>query len=148
MSGLHEADFAGPALRVLYVLCGLDGAAVIATGLVLWVQARMPAPGVPLALGLRLVRGLNLGTLVGLLAGIAAYFLANRLLSLELSDRACCEVRAFFDAWLATAAMPAILTCGTARRSALAAAGLLYLGDSNRRCGNRAVHRHGIPDLR
>ncbi len=36
MLGLHEGLFAGPLLRALYVLSGLLGAAMIATGLVLW----------------------------------------------------------------------------------------------------------------
>ncbi|WP_091970446.1 PepSY-associated TM helix domain-containing protein [Methylobacterium gossipiicola] len=97
--GLHEAHFAGPALRVLFFLCGVMGSATIATGLVLWAVARAPKAGAAPGFGLRLVRGLNLGTILGLPIGIAAFFLANRLLPVELDARATWEGGVFFGAW-------------------------------------------------
>jgi uncharacterized iron-regulated membrane protein len=127
LSGLHEADFAGPGLRILYVLCGLAGATMIATGLVLWVRARLPAPGLQIPFGLRLVRGLNLGAIVGLPIGIAAYFLANRILPVDLPERSAWEVRAFFAAWLMSASIPAMLRHGLAWRITLGSAAILYL---------------------
>ena len=99
MVGLHEAHFAGPALRFLFFLCGLAGCAMVATGLLLWSVARLPKPGARPSLGLRLVDGLNLAAIAGLPAGIAAYFLANRLLPLGLDARADWEIRIFFGAW-------------------------------------------------
>ena len=98
--GLHEAHFAGAALRVLFTLCGVMGAVMTATGLVLWSVARLPKPGEPAFFGLRLVRALNLGTIAGLPAALAAYFLANRLLPVDLASRAQWEVTAFLAAWL------------------------------------------------
>ncbi|MCJ2126276.1 PepSY-associated TM helix domain-containing protein [Methylobacterium sp. J-077] len=108
MIGLHEAHFAAAPLRVLLFLCGVMGAATIASGLVLWTVARAPKGADPAGFGLRLVRVLNLGTIAGLPTGLAAYFLANRLLSLDLAGRASWEVRGFFAAWI-LAALAAIL---------------------------------------
>ncbi|MCJ2033146.1 PepSY-associated TM helix domain-containing protein, partial [Methylobacterium sp. J-068] len=99
MVGLHEAHFAGPALRILFFVCGLMGSAMVATGLVLWSVARLPKAGERTFPGLRLVQALNIGSVAGLPTAIAAYFLANRLLPLDLSDRADWEIAAFFGTW-------------------------------------------------
>ena len=99
MVGLHEAHFAGPALRILFFVCGLMGSAMVATGLVLWSVARLPKPGERSFLGLRLVQALNIGAVAGLPGAIAAYFLANRLLPVDLGQRADWEIAAFFGVW-------------------------------------------------
>lgn len=106
--GLHEAHFAAPALRALFFLCGLLGAATVASGLVLWTVARAPKGAAPEGIGLRLVRLLNIGTIAGLPAGIGAFFLANRLLPLDLAGRASWEVGAFFGGWIVVAALGAL----------------------------------------
>ncbi len=98
--GLHEAHFAGSALRALFFLCGLMGSAMVATGLVLWSVARLPKAGDRTFPGLRLVQALNIGTVAGLPGAIAAYFLANRLLPLDVASRAEWEIAAFFGLWL------------------------------------------------
>ncbi|MER2267770.1 PepSY-associated TM helix domain-containing protein [Methylobacterium oxalidis] len=103
MVGLHEAHFADAALRLLFFLCGLAGCAMVATGLLLWAVARLPKPGARAGLGLRLVQALNIGTVAGLPAAVAAYFVANRLLPAALPGRAAWEVWAFFGVWLAVA---------------------------------------------
>ncbi|MGU3663907.1 PepSY-associated TM helix domain-containing protein [Methylobacterium sp. A49B] len=103
MVGLHEAHFAGPALRILFFLCGLAGSAMVATGLLLWTVARLPKGDAPRGFGLRLVQGLNVATVAGLPAAIAGYFLANRVLPATLPERAEWEVRAFFAVWLLVA---------------------------------------------
>ena len=99
---LHEGLYAAPLLRALYVLSGLLGAAMVATGLVLWAIKRRQrvekAGGVPHA-GLRLVERLNVGTVAGLPIGIAAYFWANRLLPLEMAERAAWEGHVLFIVW-------------------------------------------------
>ncbi len=127
MVGLHEAHFAGPALRILFFLCGLMGSALVATGLVLWSVARLPRAGARGFLGLRLVQALNIGAVAGLPAAIAAYFLANRLLPVGLAGRADAEIGAFFATWgLVTLAALA----GPSRRAwgaALTATAGLYL---------------------
>ena len=85
---LHLARFADPTVRWLFFLFGVGGTAMVATGMLLWVskrtqQLRGKAPGAPL----RLVNGLNIASLTGLLGALAAYFAANRLLPVELAAR-------------------------------------------------------------
>lgn len=101
--GLHEGLFAGPFLRVLYLLSGLMGTLMIATGLILWTRKRRPRldkkrPG--LAKGVDLVERLNIGTIIGLPIAIGAYFWANRLLPLEMAGRAEWEAHVMFIVWL------------------------------------------------
>ncbi|WP_345822585.1 PepSY-associated TM helix domain-containing protein [Methylobacterium fujisawaense] len=105
MVGLHEAHFAGPALRALFFLSGLSGCAMVATGLVLWSVARLPkkAAASPIPLGHRLVHALNVGTVAGLPIAVACYFLANRLFPVAMPGRSEVEVRFFFAGWLSMA---------------------------------------------
>ena len=127
MLGLHEGHFAGAALRGLFFLCGVMGAATVATGLVLWAVARAPKAADAAGFGLRLVRMLNVGTIVGLPAGIAAYFLANRLLPLDLAARGDREVGIFYLAWGLAAVLGALRPVETVWREGLALVGLLFL---------------------
>jgi uncharacterized iron-regulated membrane protein len=101
--GLHESLFAGWWLRWLYFLSGLAGAAIIGSGLILWVVKRRPKQVKQKAgpdFGFRLVEGLNVGTIAGLHIAIPAYFLANRLLPLNLPGRAEWEAHIMFSVWL------------------------------------------------
>lgn len=103
MLGLHEGMFAAPVLRALYVLSGLLGAAMIATGLVLWTVKRRQrverGRGAPHA-GLRGVERLNVAVVIGLPVAIGAYFWANRLLPPGMAHRAEREVDTLFAVWL------------------------------------------------
>ncbi|KZB97281.1 hypothetical protein AU375_06474 [Methylobacterium radiotolerans] len=126
MVGLHEAHFAGPALRVLFFLCGVAGSAMVATGLLLWAVARLPKGDAPGGFGLRLVQGLNVATIAGLPAAVAAYFLANRLLPAALPARAEWEVGAFFAVWLLVAAAALLRPAGRVWPETLTAAAALY----------------------
>lgn len=98
---LHEGRFAGPLLRWLYFGSGLLGCGMIATGLVLWTvkrrQKQLKAGRSDV--GFRLVETLNIGTLAGLPVAIAAYFWANRLLPLDIPQRADWEVHCMFITW-------------------------------------------------
>ncbi|SFU62420.1 Uncharacterized iron-regulated membrane protein [Methylobacterium sp. 174MFSha1.1] len=127
MVGLHEAHFAGGALRLLFFVCGLLGCAMVASGLVLWTVARLPRAGIAPGWGWRLVHALNLGTITGLPAGIAAYFLANRLLPLGLAARAEWEVGVFFGAWIAVALAGAWPAPRRAWRGALGLVAALFV---------------------
>ncbi|MCJ2012359.1 PepSY-associated TM helix domain-containing protein [Methylobacterium sp. J-076] len=127
MYGLHEAHFAAPALRALFFLCGALGAATVASGLVLWTVARAPKGAAPEGIGLRLVRVLNIGTIAGLPAGIAAFFLANRLLPPDLAGRASAEVWAFFGTWAVVAAIGALAPRARAWPAALGLAAAAFL---------------------
>lgn len=101
MLGLHEGLFAGPVLRALYVIVGLSGTAMIATGLLLWAkkrEARMVKTEAT-HFGMAAVNILNLGTIIGLPIGIATYFWANRLLPMGMEGRGDWEVHLMFMTW-------------------------------------------------
>lgn len=103
---LHEGNFAGPVLRALYFASGLLGCAMIATGLVLWtVKRRQKQLKAQRShgwsdFGFRLVEALNIGTIAGLPTAIASYFLANRLLPLDVPERAEWEMHCLFITWV------------------------------------------------
>lgn len=102
--GLHEGLFANLPLRLLYFASGLAGAAMIATGLVLWTtkrRQRAERGGESPHFGLRLVERLNVGTVIGLPIGIACYFWANRLLPETLAGRPAWEAHMLFLGWAA-----------------------------------------------
>jgi uncharacterized iron-regulated membrane protein len=107
--GLHEGLFAGPFLRVLFVLSGLAGTAMIGTGLLLWSTKRkmklVKSGGGHL--GVALVDRLNLGTIVGLPIAIAVYFWANRIIPVGIEGRLEWEVNALFIAWACMVVYPA-----------------------------------------
>jgi len=109
---LHEGNFASWPLRWMYVISGLLGCAVIGTGLVLWTVKRRtqhqqrvlkhPVDSFTTRLnagGLRLVEVLNAATIAGLPLGVAGYFWANRLLALNIAERASWEVNTLFLLW-------------------------------------------------
>lgn len=99
---LHDGWFATPWLLWLYVLSGLLGCLMIATGMALWVikrRERHAREGSLSNSGLNLVARLNIGVLVGLPVGVAAYFWANRLLPVSLVDRAEWEIHSLFIVW-------------------------------------------------
>jgi uncharacterized iron-regulated membrane protein len=101
MIDLHTAWFTGYGLRWLYFLSGLAGTAMVATGLALWCvkrRSKLADPARP-HFGFRLVERLNIGFIAGAPAGIAVYFLANRLLPAALPERAEWEVDSLFIAW-------------------------------------------------
>ena len=102
MIGLHSGRFAQFGLRWLYFLSGIAGTIMVGSGLVLWTvkrRQRLPDPERP-HFGFRLVERLNVAAIAGLSAGIAAYFLANRLLPTGLAERADWEVHTLFLVWL------------------------------------------------
>ena len=101
MYGLHMGRFAEPVLRWIYFLCSLVGCAMVATGLVLWTVKRrqqLPDPQRP-HFGFRLVERMNIGTIAGVPAGMAAMLWANRLIPADFAARSAWEVHGFFIAW-------------------------------------------------
>lgn len=101
MVGLHAGRYAKSLLRWLYFLSGLGGAIMVATGLVLWTVKRRGRLADPLRphFGFQLVERLNIAFIAGLPAGIAVYFLANRLLPSRMAQRADWEINSLFIAW-------------------------------------------------
>lgn len=101
MIDLHAGRFSGWGLRFLYFVSGLFGTVMVATGLVLWTvkrRVRLSDPSRP-HFGFWLAERLNIGVIAGTPAGLAAYFLANRLLPLQLEQRAEWEINTLFIAW-------------------------------------------------
>ena len=101
LKGLHLARFSPVTLRFMFAFCGLLGAAMVATGLILWSAKRASSiDGSRLqSWNYRVLRILNIGTIAGMWLGIAAYFWANRLLPVDLAFRSVWEVRCFFLVW-------------------------------------------------
>ncbi len=89
---LHEGLFADTYLRWLYFISGLLGAAMIATGMIIWVKKRQNHP----TTFIKLIDKLNAAVVVGLPIAIAAYFWSNRLLPLAMSNRAEWELHSLF----------------------------------------------------
>lgn len=102
LKGIHEALFAGPLLRWLFFLSGLMGAGMVSTGLVLWVRKRFdPSRSiVPVKKNIEIIDKVNVGVIAGLPIGIASYFWLNRLLPLNLANRAEWEMNGLFLVWL------------------------------------------------
>lgn len=96
--GLHEGLFASPFARILYVLTGLLGTAMIATGLVLWTVKRRQKQlkAGRMSFGHALVERLNIAMIAGLPLAIAVYFWANRLISADFANRANWEVHSLY----------------------------------------------------
>lgn len=129
--GLHEGLFANTGLRWLYFFSGLLGTAMIATGMILWSLKRRPAQLKKVDgpdFGYRLVESLNLGTVVGLPIAIAAYFWANRLLPVDMANRAQWEVHAMFLVWLACLLCPLLRPVQKGWRELLWVAAVAYAG--------------------
>jgi uncharacterized iron-regulated membrane protein len=126
--GLHEGRYAGPVLRWLYFLSGVIGTAMVATGLVLWTaKRREKSAGGKASRGLKLVERLNVGTIIGLPIGIAAYFLANRLIPAGLDGRGAWEAHVLFIVWAATLCYAALRPVGHAWIELCGIAAALFL---------------------
>lgn len=145
MLGLHLGHFASPALRWVYFFLGLTGAAMVGTGLVLWVVKRRK-PNAAQFFGLRLVERLNIGAIACLPTGMAAFLLANRLIPADLTGRAELEVSAMFWVWFGLAAVSLLRP---ARRAWIETLGLAAIAFAAVPVVNAATTDRGlIPSLR
>ena len=108
---LHEGKFSGAFLRWFYFISGLMGAAMIATGMILWASKRRERADKKgyASKGLILVERLNIGSIVGLLIAIAVYFWANRLLPVSFSGRENWEINSLFISWAAMLVYPYVV---------------------------------------
>lgn len=128
MIGLHAGRYAQPVLRGLYFLSGIAGCVMVASGLVLWTVKRRPRladPDKP-HFGFRLVEKLNIGSIMGLPIGIAAYFLTNRLLPIGIEGRADREIAGLFLVWGAAFVWAAVRPAPRAWTETAAAAAVLF----------------------
>lgn len=124
---LHLGRFADPLLRWLYFMSSLAGAAMVATGMVLWaVKRRQKAARA--GIGLLLVERGNVACVAGLSIAVAAFLLANRMLPPDLAARAQWEVHCFFLAWAAAAIYAACRPAAQGWRALALASGALWAG--------------------
>ncbi len=104
MANLHFAAFGGHLVRWLYFISGLAGAAMLATGALLFMvkrrQRSLDEFGSATPRVYRVIEVLNVGTLTGLPVACVAFFWGNRLLPLGIADRPEWEIAVFFAVWL------------------------------------------------
>ncbi|MEM1435732.1 MAG: PepSY-associated TM helix domain-containing protein [Pseudomonadota bacterium] len=128
MQALHEGRFSFYALRWLYFASGLLGCAMVGTGLMLWTKKRRALwDGRAAPLSLRVMERANLGIIVGLPLGLVSYFWANRLLPVELANRAAWELHLLFLVWLVSLVHAAARKRQLAWREQVATLALLCL---------------------
>lgn len=106
LSGIHFIQFEHWTLRWLYFALGLSGCVMIATGFVYWLEKRRKRHVVEGRAGIRIVSGLTIGSVTGIVIATLGFFVANRLLPSGTGfagyGRAALEVWAFYLVWLAT----------------------------------------------
>src|SRR5262249_52931438 len=104
-AGLHFIQFRHWTLRWLYFGLGLLGCVLIGTGFLVWLEARRRRHNELGWAGVRIVDGLAVGSVTGLIAATLSFFVANRLLPEEAilfgNDRATLEIWTFCLVWLA-----------------------------------------------
>jgi len=122
---LHLGRFADPVLRWLYFMSSMAGAAMVATGMMLWAAKRRQKAARP-GIGLLLVERGNVACVAGLSIAVASFMLANRLLPLDLPARAQWEVHCFFLAWAAAASFAACRPAAQGWRTLALASCLLW----------------------
>lgn len=129
MIGIHAGRFASILLRFLYFVSGIAGCVMVASGLILWTvkrRAKLPDPARP-HFGFRLVEKLNIAAIAGLPFGIATYFLANRLLPVDIASRSDREIDAMFIAWGAVAVWAIARPAGRAWIEGLGAVAIAFV---------------------
>jgi uncharacterized iron-regulated membrane protein len=106
ISGMHFIQFNHWGIRWLYLLAGLSGCIMIATGLIFWLESRRAAHAKKGLVGVRVVEALTIGSVTGILIATAAFMVVNRLLPLGVvfagQGRAEIEVWVFYLVWLST----------------------------------------------
>lgn len=106
MNALHFVRFGGYPMKWLYFICGMAGTAMLATGAILFMVKRRKKSadefGTATPRVYRLIEALNVAALAGLSLACIAYFWINRLLPLDIADRAVREIQLFFILWLLT----------------------------------------------
>ncbi|MBK1680951.1 PepSY-associated TM helix domain-containing protein [Rhodocyclus tenuis] len=131
MNALHFVRFGAYPLKWLYFLSGMAGAAMLAAGAILFMVKRRKNAGNEFGSATagvyRVVEVLNVAAIGGLLLACIAYFWINRLLPLEVAERATREIQLFFAVWLATLAHAAWRTPHRAWCEQLAASAFLCL---------------------
>lgn len=104
IEGLHWVQFDHWPLRWLYFLAGLSGCAMIGSGLVFWMQARIRKGQFDPA-SVRVIRAISIGSITGIIAASGAFLVVNRLLPKQIGfidiARHELEIWVFFLTWFA-----------------------------------------------
>jgi len=101
ISGLHFIRFDHALLRWLYFAGGLAGCVMICTGFLFWIEARRAQHAKKGLAGVRVVEGLTIGSVTGIVLATLVFMVANRLLPADgqHGENAALEVQAFYGAW-------------------------------------------------
>ena len=106
ISGLHFIQFHHWTLRWVYFGLGLTGCLLIATGYLFWLESRRQKHEKLGLRGVRVVEGLTIGAVTGIIIATLSFFVVNRLLPAGATflgqERAALEVWTFYLVWLAT----------------------------------------------
>lgn len=104
ITGFHFIQFDHWLLRWLYFALGLTGCVLIATGFLFWLESRRKRHAQLGLAGVRVVEGLAVGSVSGIVAATFTFFVVNRLLPPAAAagglERADLEVCAFYLVWL------------------------------------------------
>ena len=104
ITGFHFIQFDHWLLRWLYFALGIAGCLLIATGFVFWLESRRKRHAQLGLAGVRLVEGLTIGSVSGIVAATFAFFVVNRVLPPAApawgGERQDLEVWAFYLVWL------------------------------------------------
>ena len=110
LHGAHVMQFENTAVRWLFFASGLAGSAMIATGLLFWIEARVRKGRNPV--NVRIVRALTIGAVTGLIGASGAFLVVNRLLPADAAafglGRASLEAATFYGVWIAAVVHGAI----------------------------------------
>ena len=131
ISGMHFAQFGGYSMRWVYFICGLVSSAMIASGLVLFTvkRRRKYASESPVAQALyRGVEAINIAVMAGLSLACIGLLWGNRLLPVDMAQRADAELNVFFGAWALSLLHAVLRPHMKAWREQLGLAGVMCLG--------------------
>ncbi len=128
-AGLHMVFFGGIPMRVLYLVGGMAGAIMMATGQLLFtIKRREKTVSPSKERFFTVVDKINVATIAGVCFACVAHLWAIRLLPYGMADRPIWEVRMFFVAWALAFAHAALRPTRTAWTEQLAATAMLCLG--------------------
>ena len=100
LTGLHLQHFEHWLLRWLYVLGGLLGCVCIATGFIFFVEKRKRKHAESGSQGSRIVDGLAVTTVTGMVIAALGMLVVNRLLPADLAGKGDWEKLAFWGFWI------------------------------------------------
>jgi uncharacterized iron-regulated membrane protein len=106
LAGVHIVQFRHWTLRWVYFALGLVGCVTIATGSLFWLESRRRKHRQLGLGGVRIVEGLTIGSVTGIVIATLSFFVVNKVLPPGATflgeDRAALEIWTVYLVWLAT----------------------------------------------